>query len=97
MAQLFSKQGGARASKITTPVNATHVSKLFERTKKVDILTIKFPCAEVEGCGSLDIAVSSKMKQKFFKATACLLTLLTAPEKVQSYLLSFRLVFPMFN
>ncbi|KAJ6679654.1 GLYCOSYLTRANSFERASE [Salix purpurea] len=69
MAQLFSKQGGARASIITTPVNATHVSKLFERTRKVDILAIKFPCVEVglpEGCGSLDIAVSSKMKQKFF-------------------------------
>ncbi|KAL3571989.1 hypothetical protein D5086_025893 [Populus alba] len=50
-AKVFSIQGGARTSIITTLVNATHVSKLLERTKKLDILTIKFPCVEEEKHG----------------------------------------------
>ncbi|KAF9668948.1 hypothetical protein SADUNF_Sadunf14G0056500 [Salix dunnii] len=66
MAQLFSKQGGARASKITTPVNATHVSKLLKRTKKVDILTIKFPLSDWFFPCSTDVASNCRIPEFVF-------------------------------
>ncbi|KAI4295674.1 hypothetical protein L6164_035693 [Bauhinia variegata] len=82
MAKLFASRG-VKATIITTPLNASHISKTIEKAKTpgngILVQTIRFPCAEVglpEGCEIADDVLSSPEEApKFFKA----ITLLQEP------------------
>ncbi|KAK7308205.1 hypothetical protein VNO77_41805 [Canavalia gladiata] len=78
MARVFSARG-VRASIVTTPVNAPTFSWTeSESESEIEILTVKFPCAEVglpEGCENTESVPSPDMLHPFFKAT----TMLQAP------------------
>ena len=78
MARLFAARG-VRATIVTTPLNAPHISKTITKHKtpavKIGIRTIKFPCAEAglpEGCENTDFVTSPDMIPPFIKATTML-------------------------
>ncbi|KAM1420928.1 hypothetical protein ACFX2I_003241 [Malus domestica] len=75
MAKLFASHG-VKSTLITTPLNAPLFSKAIQGTKQlgfdIEILVIKFPTEEVglpQGCESGNLATTTEMKEKFFKAT----------------------------
>jgi hypothetical protein len=78
MAKLFASRG-LKISIITTPLNASLISKTIEKSKilglQMDVLIIEFPYVQVElpkGFESYHLATSLDLRQKFYKAAAML-------------------------
>uniref|UniRef100_A0A2N9FN76 Uncharacterized protein n=1 Tax=Fagus sylvatica TaxID=28930 RepID=A0A2N9FN76_FAGSY len=78
MAKLFASRG-LKISIITTPLNASLISKTIEKSKilglQMDVLIIEFPYVQVElpkGLESYHLATSLDLRQKFYKAAAML-------------------------
>ncbi|KAK7308780.1 hypothetical protein RJT34_05006 [Clitoria ternatea] len=72
MATLFCEEGGVRVTIVTTPLNVPNV---VAQHKDIEILTLKFPCAEAglpEGCENTDSIPSPAHVLAFFKATTML-------------------------
>ncbi|XP_004305940.1 PREDICTED: UDP-glucose flavonoid 3-O-glucosyltransferase 7-like [Fragaria vesca subsp. vesca] len=82
VAKLFSSRG-ANSTILTTPLNAPLCTKSIQRSKclefdkKIELILIKFPYAEVglpEGCEMADLITTPEMDGKFFLATTLLET-----------------------
>ncbi|KAJ7946517.1 Glycosyltransferase [Quillaja saponaria] len=78
MAKLFAARG-VMATIVTTPLSAPLITKTILKTKnlafKINIQTIKFPCAEAglpAGCENVDTIPSTDMIPNFLKAVAML-------------------------
>ncbi|KAI4298482.1 hypothetical protein L6164_032034 [Bauhinia variegata] len=79
MAKLFASRG-FNATIITTPLNASHISKTIGKAKtpagsSINVQTIGFPREDAglpEGCENIDAVPSPDMIPKFFKATVLL-------------------------
>ncbi|XP_061367885.1 probable UDP-glucosyl transferase 73B6 [Gastrolobium bilobum] len=78
MAKLFASKG-VKATIITTPLNASFISKVIGKSKTISngihIQTIEFPCAEAglpKGCENIDSIPSPDLLHSFYVATRLL-------------------------
>ncbi|MED6132866.1 hypothetical protein PIB30_022778 [Stylosanthes scabra] len=79
MAKLFATKG-AKSTIVTTPLNASLISKAIEKSKSnrnnvIQIQTIEFSCEEAglpKGCENMDSVPSQDLFITFFKATSLL-------------------------